>query len=381
MTRRQLGKLAAAGAAFQAKAASTYTGPLDTFEDKVKMPDFDPVLYTKRLYESAPLQLTFKAQNRKQAEAWQKKLHAKVVELLGGFPAERVPLQPKTLEVKEYPAYRREKLVFQTRPGMEMLAYLLLPKTAKTPAPAVICIPGHGRGVDDIVGIDLEGRDRTDKPPYEHDFAVQVAEAGMAAVAIEPLGFGARRDPLNKAKGLAQKGCEPVAGAALLLGQTILGWRVWDIMRTVDWIETRPELDAKRVGTMGISGGGTASLFSAALEPRVKAAMVSCYLNTFLDSIMSVAHCIDNYVPGILNWAEMYDVAGLIAPRPFISEAGQRDKIFPLAASVASFQRVKAVYDVFGAADLAEQATFDLPHEFSGAKGIPFMARHLSAGS
>jgi len=381
MTRRELGKLAAAGAAFQAKAATTYTGPLDTFEDKVNMPDFDPVLYTKKLYESAPLQLTFKAQNRKQAEAWQKKLHAKVVELLGGFPAERVPLQAKTLEVKEYPNYRREKVVFQTRPGMAMLAYLLLPKTAKTPAPSVICIPGHGRGVDDVVGIDLEGRDRTDKPPYEHDFAVQVAEAGMAAVAIEPLGFGARRDPFNKAKGLAQKGCEPVAGAALLLGQTILGWRVWDIMRTIDWIETRPELDAKRVGTLGISGGGTASLFSAALEPRVTAAMVSCYLNTFRDSIMSVAHCIDNYVPGILNWAEMYDVAGLIAPRPFISEAGQRDKIFPLAASVASFQRVKAVYDVFGAADLAEQATFDLPHEFSGAKGIPFMARHLSAGS
>jgi len=381
MTRRQLGKLAAAGAAFQAKAAPAYTGPLDGFEDKLKMADFDPILFTKQLYTNAPLQLTFRAQSRKQAEAWQKKLHAKVVELLGGFPDTRIPLRPQTLEVRDFPAYRREKLVFQSRPGMSVLAYLILPKQARSAIPAVICISGHGRGVDDLVGIDLEGRNRTDKPPYQHDFALQVAEAGMAAVAIEPLGFGARRDPVNKKKGLAQKACEPAAGAALLLGQTILGWRVWDIMRTVDWIETRPELDAHRIGTMGISGGGTASLFSAALEPRVKAAMVSCYLNTFRDSIMSVAHCIDNYVPGILNWAEMYDVAGLIAPRPFFSEAGQRDPIFPLAASRESFRRVKAIYEVFGAADSAEQKTYDMPHEFSGADGIPFMARHLTAES
>ena len=377
MTRRQLGKLAASGAAFQAKGAARYTGPLDGFEDKVKLSDLDPVAYTKQLYASAPLQLTFQAKNRKEAEAWQKQLHGKIVELLGGFPATRVALKQQTLEVREFPTYRREKVVFQTREGMLMLAYLVLPKQAKLPAPCVICIPGHGRGVDDLVGIDLEGKDRTDKPAYEHDFALQVAEAGMAAVAIEPLGFGARRDAANQAKGLAQKACEPAAGSALLLGQTILGWRVWDVMRTVDWIETRPELDAKRVGTMGISGGGTASLFSAALEPRVKAAMVSCYLNTFRDSIMSVAHCIDNYVPGILNWAEMYDVAGLIAPRAFFSEAGERDKIFPVAASVESFRRLKQVYEVFGAGAMAEQVTVDMPHEFSGVKGIPFMARQL----
>ena len=81
--------------------------------------------------------------------------------------------------------------------------------------------------------------------------------------------------------------CQPVAGAALLLGQTMIGWRVYDVMRTIDWIETRKELDAKRVGCMGISGGGTCTTFSAALEPRIKAAMISGYLNTFRDSVMS----------------------------------------------------------------------------------------------
>ena len=94
---------------------------------------------------------------------------------------------------------------------------------------------------------------------------------------------------------------------------------------------------------------------------------------------MSLSHCIDNYVPGILNWAEMYDVAGLIAPRPLFAESGESDEIFPIAASRASFERVKKVYEVFGAADAAEQETFDGPHSFWGKKGMPFIAQKLKA--
>ena len=72
--------------------------------------------------------------------------------------------------------------------------------------------------------------------------------------------------------------------------------------------------------------------------------MVSGYLNTFRDSVGSLAHCVDNYVPGILNWAEMHDVAGLIAPRPLFVESGEQDNIFPIAASIASFRDVRGIY-------------------------------------
>jgi dienelactone hydrolase len=380
MTRRDLARLDAAGAVLKSARAATgkYTGALDGFEAKVDPVSFDPVAYSRRLYDSAALKLTYRARTRKEAEAWQKKLRAKVVELLGVPPRSRADLQPVTLEVREFPAYRREKLVFQSEPGLHILAYLLTPLKGQAPYPAVVCVPGHGRGVDDIVGIDQDGRDRTDKDGYQHDFAIQAVEHGMAAVAIEPLCFGCRRDPVTKRKGLKTSSCQPSAGAALVLGQTMIGWRVWDVMRTIDWIETRKELDAKRVGCMGISGGGTCTTFSAALEPRIKAAMISGYLNTFRDCIMSVSHCIDNYVPGILHWAEMYDVAGLIAPRPLFVESGEKDNIFPIAASRESFGRVKKVYEVFGAGDLTEQETFDGPHSFWGVKGLPFLARHLS---
>src|SRR6185295_16648467 len=159
-------------------------------------------------------------------------------------------------------------------------------------------------------------------------------------------------------KGLSSAACQPAAGGAMLVGQTMIGWRVWDVMRTVDYIATRSELDSSRVGCMGISGGGTVTLFSTALEPRLRVAMVSGYLNTFRDSVGSLSHCIDNYVPGILNWAEMYDLAGLIAPRPLFVESGDRDNIFPIKASIESFKNVQEIYRVFGATDVIEQEVF-----------------------
>lgn len=382
LSRRALARLASAAASAAAALPAQqpeYKGPLTGVADKAEGRILDPLPFALRQLDAAPRRLRFAAHGRKEALAWQGELRAKLTELLGGFPAEKSALHPVTLEVKEFPGYRREKVLFDSREGASVLAYLLLPKGQSKRVPAVVCVPGHGRGVDDIVGIDDKGRERVDRAGYQHDFAVQMAQAGVAAVAIEPMGFGCRRDPANIARGLGHSSCQPVAGTALLLGQTMIGWRVYDVMRTIDLIATRPELDASRVGCMGISGGGTCTLFSAALEPRIRAALVSGYLNTFRDSVGSIAHCIDNYVPGILNWAEMYDIAGLIAPRPLFVESGRRDDIFPVQASIASFQKVSDIYKVFGAADRTEQEVFDEAHSFWGKKGIPFLVRHLTA--
>jgi len=373
LTRRELALASAAlvSAQDQPEPKPTYGGALDGWSDRVNPQAFDPVAWTKNRHDSAPLQLTFRAANRKEAEAWQKQLRPKIVELLGGFPASRGNLQAHILESRDFPAYTRQKIVFESRPGVGVLGYLLMPKSVPQPMPVVVCIPGHGRGADDIVGIDENGHDRTERRGYQFDFAIRVAEQGAAALAIEPMAFGCRRDAITKAKGLSAYACQPAAGSALLLGETMIGWRVFDVMRAIDWIETRPELDPKRVGCIGISGGGTCALFSAALEPRIRATLVSGYLNTFRASIMSVSHCMDNYVPGILNWAEMYDVAGLIAPRFLFSEAGDRDPIFPAAAAHESFERARKVYEMLGAGDAVQQEIFSGTHEFHGVRGIP----------
>ncbi len=381
LTRRELGLVgmtaALAPAAASAATESSYSGALDGFEDRVETAAFDPVFWARSRYQDAPLAMTFQASTRRRAERWQKELRSKVSGLIGGFPSKAAALKPQMLEVRDFPNYRREKFVFESRPGLIVLGYLLTPHSTTGPHRTMICLPGHGRGVDDIVGINDQGRDRTDKDGYQHDFAIQCVEHGMAAVAIEQVGFGCRRDPRAKAKQLGESSCRPAAGAALLLGETMIAWRVYDVMRTIDWIETRDELDSDRVGCMGISGGGTITTFAAALEPRIKAALISGYLNTFRDSVLSISHCIDNYVPGILRWCEMYDIAGLIAPRPLFVESGDEDAIFPLEASRESFERVKKVYAVFGKAELAEQEVFAGEHSFHGKQGLPFLAKRL----
>jgi dienelactone hydrolase len=369
ITRRELGLAAIA-------ASAIAQGGAQNMSNEQAIEGLDPVAWTLQQYANVPLRLTFRATNKQEAEAWQRELRAKLTELVGGFP-ERSPLTARTVSLKQFPGYSREQFVFESRPGVTVWGYLLLPSNAKKPCPAVVCVPGHGRGVDDIVGIDEQGRERTDKAGYQHDFAIQVAEHGLAAVAIEPMAFGHRRDPLTIKKGVKATACQPAAGSALLLRQTMIGWRVWDTMRTIDWIETRPELDKARVGCIGISGGGTCTQFTAALDTRIQAAFVSGYLNTFRDSIMSVEHCIDNYVPGILEWAENYDVASLVAPRYFFSEGGTRDPIFPVRATKGSFARVKRVYEVYGVPERAQQEIFDGVHEFHGREGLPFLAKAL----
>src|SRR5262245_47514121 len=258
LSRRRLVQLAAGLTAARAvrvgaqpSRPSPYIGPLTGVTNGIDGRQFDPVAFTLEQYARAPRRLRFGARNRGDAEKWQNELRSKLTELVGGFPAQRTPLRPLTIETRTFPGYVREKIVFDSRPGVSVLAYLLVPNQVRRPAPVVVCIPGHGRGVDDIVGIDERGEDRTDKDGYQHDFAIQVAEAGRAAMAIEPMGFGCRRDALNARQGLSRKACEPVAGGALLMGETMIGWRVWDVMRTLDYVATRAELDQSRVGCIG----------------------------------------------------------------------------------------------------------------------------------
>ena len=141
-------------------APAKYTGPLDNYENKVNLKQFDPVEWTRTLHASAPLKLTFKASGKTETLAWQKKLRKKILELVGEFPAKAEPLHAQILESKEFPSYHREKFVITTRPGQAMLGYVLTPKKPAAKYPAVICVPGHGRGVDDIVGIDDKGEEQ-----------------------------------------------------------------------------------------------------------------------------------------------------------------------------------------------------------------------------
>src|SRR5262245_33531507 len=125
ISRRTLAKLASAAAALPMPAQQLqkvdYSGPLTGVDQKAAGRGLDPLPYALRLLDEAPRQLRFSSRNKSQAEDWQRRLRAKVTELVGGFPASGSPLRPITLERREFPRYRREKLIFDSRNGVSVL--------------------------------------------------------------------------------------------------------------------------------------------------------------------------------------------------------------------------------------------------------------------
>ena len=337
----------------------------------------DTLEFSKSLYDEAPRALAFGATTRSEAERWQQELRARIIELLGAFPEEACELSPRVIDTIEFPLYTRETVLFQSRPNMAVFGYFLRPKDFRARGPAILCLHGHGRGVDDIVGIRRDGKMRVRRGGYQRDFALQCVKRGYAVLAIEQLGFGHRRDQAARGRGGDHSSCQPASGTALMLGQTMIGWRVWDAARSLDYLATRSEVDPNRLAVIGISGGGTTSLFAAALDERIKVAVVSGYFNTFRDSIMSIAHCIDNYVPGVLRYAEMYEIAGLIAPRALFAESGTKDRIFPVDAVRYAVGRAKEIFSVLGAEDRIHLEVFEGAHGFHGVGAFRYLAEAL----
>lgn len=125
-----------------------------------------------------------------------------------------------------------------------------------------------------------------------------------------------------------------------MFGRTLIGERVWDIMKLIDYAQTRPEIATAQIMITGNSGGGTVALFAAAVEEWITVAVPSSYFCTFQDSLGSIRHCACNYVPNILELGEMADMVGLIAPRAFLAVNGRHDRIFPLDATKRAFDRL-----------------------------------------
>jgi hypothetical protein len=129
---------------------------------------------------------------------------------------------------------------------------------------------------------------------------------------------------------------------------------------------------------MGISGGGLTSLFCAALDERVSACVVSGYLNTFEDSVLSVFHCVDNYAPGLFSLCEMEDIAALVAPRPLYAENGDTDPIFPLAGFHKARAATERTYMAAGVPEKFRASIFSGGHRFDGAGLWTFLQEHLN---
>jgi len=277
-------------------------------------------------------------------EKWQKKLRKKLFELIGmnEFPQKKTTLNPKRLWLRKTKLGTIEKVVFNSEPYSDIPAYVCIPNGMKKPYPFMICLQGHTSGMHNSIAVS-EDESQNIEVEGDRDFAISCMKNGFASICIEQRSFGERAE--KKQKQIANQSCHDAAMHALMLGRTLMGERIYDVERTIDYLEQRGDADMKRIGIMGNSGGGTISLFSAALMPKkIAFAMPSCYFCTFKDSIMSIYHCADNYIPGLFKYAEMWDIGGLIAPRPLLIVAGKDDPIFPINATKKSFKKLKEIY-------------------------------------
>jgi dienelactone hydrolase len=342
-----------------------------------KLKSLQPATALWDLYRPDKAPLRFQARTAAAARRWQQATRKALREALGFTRLTPAPLAPRRLEAVDRGDFVREKILLRTSRHTLMPVYLLLPRKAPRPLPVVIAFHGHGYGVKDIVGLWEDGAERLTPDGYHKDFAIALCRRGFAVAAPEISCFGERQSVLGPHSGGVST-CTHTATLAFHLGGSAVGLRVHDGLKLVDYLATRKDLDTRRLGAMGISGGGLHTLFSTCADPRIKACVISGYFCTFRACIFAMHHCACNYVPNLHRFGEMYDLAALIAPRPVLIEAADHDPIFPLPAVKQAVARLRAEYGVFDAADRVQTDYFEGRHQISGRRAYDFLCHTLA---
>jgi hypothetical protein len=267
------------------------------------------------------------------AEAWQAR--RQIVEAafrraigLSALPP-RTPLHARALARHDLDGYTLENVLFESRAGMPVAANVYRPKAASSgKRPAILCPIGHYLSAGKA-STEVQAR------------CLNLARLGFVVLTYDPLGQGERLVPGNN---------HHDAGFTLLpLGETIAGWMVWDSMRAIDYLLTLEEVDGTRIGVTGNSGGGLNTLFTVALDARVRAAVVVGYTFEFNNWLKyGGTHCTCTHLPAMFRNFEWFEVAGLIAPRALLMMQGDHDGIFPISGARRAAHNTAAVYAALG---------------------------------
>jgi dienelactone hydrolase len=308
----------------------------------------------------------FPAGKEEEYGTWVGRRRAMLIELLGRMP-ERVPLNLETLECVECEGYRRERVVFDTEDTMSVPAYLLIPDGRRRPGPAVLAIHGHGPGKSNICGL-------THTPAPNGDYALQLVRRGYVVLAPDLRCFGERLDEMPA----THYACDTNLVHAVMAGWNPLTQNLWDMARSLDVLEQHPLVDPHGLGVVGLSYGGTVSLFLAACDDRVAAAVISGYLSSWQAShAVPLNMCGSQVLFDSLGRLEHLDVAALVAPRPMLVETGSEDPIFPQGAATETVAQLRLLYDYLGAGQRLVHDVFSGGHQWHGELAYPFLARHL----
>jgi dienelactone hydrolase len=283
----------------------------------------------------------------------QESLRAKFIEALGGFP-EKTPLNAKVVGTVERDGYRVEKVIYESRPDHHVTALLYLPP-GPGPFPGAIMPMGHsatGKAAD-----------------YAQRGSILLAKNGIACLNYDPIGQGERMQLLDASGKPAIKGSTgehtQVGIGALLVGWSTASFRIWDGLRSLDYLASRSEIDPKRLGCTGCSGGGTLTSYLMALDDRILAAAPSCYVTSLerLFATIGPQDAEQNITGQVAFGMEHADYLTLRAPRPTLLLTGTRD-FFDIQGSWTTFREAKKVYGILGRAEAVDLAEWDQTHGY-----------------
>lgn len=259
-------------------------------------------------------------------------------------PPARTPLQARTTGTLDRDGYRVEKVVFQSMPGLYVTGNLYLPPTVDERLPTVLYVCGHSPSP---LGAKVD---------YQHH-GIWFARHGYVALLIDTVEFG-------ELSGIHHGTHDLDMAHWFSLGYTPAGPEVWNAIRALDYLETRPEVDPKRIAVTGISGGGAISWFSAAADERIQVAAPVAATWTVEQQIQNdLLHenCDCIYFPNTYQ-ADLPLAGALIAPRPLRIISAQRDPMFPPDGYHAVYERTRRIYDLYNAAEKISEYDHDAPH-------------------
>ncbi len=307
-----------------------------------------------RAGDTAPLDLA----------TWQQRrtvLRSELQAAWGGFPEHPAALEASVLEVLDRPDYRIEKIIFQTFPGIWMTANAWIPKTSGRHA-AVLCVHGHWPGAK--------------QDPHVQARCAGLAKLGFFVLAVDAFGAGERA--IGKA--LGEYHGEMAAATLWPVGLPLSGLQVYENLRAVDYLITRPEVDPERIGITGASGGGNQSMYAGAWDERLKAVVPVCSVGNY-QAYLGAACCMCEVVPGALTFTEEAEVLALVAPRALMVVSATRDAFqFSVQEARKSIEAAQPVFQLYDRASALQHAVFESGHDYNQPMReamYGFMALHL----
>ena len=273
---------------------------------------------------------------------WQKRqtsVRKTLWDIIGPFP-EKTGLNAKITGTVQKNGYKVENIIYESLPGFYVTASLFIPDNVKTPAPAILFCSGHSTGV---YRLEL----------YQQPL-LNLVMKGFIVLAIDPIGQGERLQYFDPVKGESTIGSSTLehsypSAQVFLIGKSVARYFIWDGIRGIDYLVSRKEVDPKRIGVHGLSGGGTQTAYISALDERVVASVPAGYITSYrrLLESMGVGDGEQNFYHELSSDIDQADFIEVRAPKPTLIMATTRD-FFSIQGSRETYAELKHTYTIFG---------------------------------